>query len=114
MINRMDRTPIMHRTVEANGFVFVGGTVADDSSLPMGGQTQQIVDKLDRYLAAAGTDKAKIVAAQLFVTDLTMKGEMNEVWTRWLGADLPSRATVGVADLGPGILIEIVVTAVKP
>ena len=75
--------------------------------------TQQIVDKLDRYLAAAGTDKSKIVAAQLFVTDLTMKGEMNAVWATWLGDDLPTRATVGVADLGPGFLIEIVITAVK-
>ncbi len=113
MITRTERTPIMHRTVEANGFVFVGGTVADDASLPMGGQTQQIVDKLDRYLAAAGTDKTRLVSAQLFVTDLNLKGEMNAVWTAWLGNDLPTRATVGVADLGPGILIEIVVTAIK-
>ena len=113
MIKRTDRTPIMHRTVEANGFVFVGGVVADDSSLSMGGQTQQIVDKLDLYLAAAGTDKTRIVAAQLFVTDLGLKGEMNAVWTAWLGDDLPTRATVGVADLGAGILIEIVITAVK-
>lgn len=113
MITRTEPTPIMHRTVEANGFVFVGGTVADDATLSMGGQTQQIVDKLDRYLAAAGTDKTKLVAAQLFVTDLNLKGEMNAVWTAWLGADLPTRATVGVADLGAGILIEVVVTAIK-
>lgn len=113
MITRTDRTPIMHRTVEANGFVFVGGTVADDATLPMGGQTQQIVDKLDRYLAAAGTDKSKIVAAQLYATDLSLKGEMNAVWTQWLGSDLPTRATVGVADLGPGYLLEVVITAVK-
>lgn len=112
MITRHLPTPIMHRAISANGMVFIGGTVADDKTLGMAGQTKQIVDKLDTYLAAAGSDKSKVVAATLFVTDLTLKKEMDPVWTAWLGADLSTRATVGVADLGPGILIEIVVTAV--
>ena len=39
-IIRTIRTPIMHRAVEANGFVFVGGTIADDTSASMGEQTR--------------------------------------------------------------------------
>lgn len=39
-IIRNIRTPIMHRAVEANGFVFVGGAIANDTSASMGGQTQ--------------------------------------------------------------------------
>jgi 2-iminobutanoate/2-iminopropanoate deaminase len=111
LIKRSLKTPIMHRAVAAGGLVFLGGTVADDHSLTMAGQTKQIVDKLDSYLAAAGSDKSKMVAATIFVTDLGLKKEMDAVWTGWLGADLPTRATVGVADLGPGVLIEIVATA---
>lgn len=113
MIKRHLPTPIMHRAVEANGLVFLGGTVADDAGLPMAGQTKQILDKLDGYLAEAGTDKTKVVSATLFMTDLSLKKEMDPVWVAWLGEHRGTRATVGVADLGPGILVEIVVTAVK-
>jgi 2-iminobutanoate/2-iminopropanoate deaminase len=67
-ITRSIRTPIMHRIVEANGLVFVGGTIADDTTLPMGGQTEQILNKIDGYLAEAGTDKTRLVAATIFVT----------------------------------------------
>jgi enamine deaminase RidA (YjgF/YER057c/UK114 family) len=34
-------------------------------------------------------------------------------WTEFFGDDLPTRATVGVADLGGSALIEVVVTALK-
>ena len=113
-IKRSIRTPIMHRVVEANGLVFVGGTIADDTTLSMGGQTENILKKIDSYLAEAGTDKTKLVAATIFVTDLSKKKEMDAAWTAWLSPEiLPVRATVGVADLGGGALIEIVVTAAK-
>ena len=64
----------------------------------------------DSYLGEVGLDRKAIVAAQIFVTDLTLKKEMDAVWTGFFGEDMPTRATVGVADLG-GPLIEIVVTA---
>ncbi len=41
-----------------------------------------------------------------------MKEDMNGVWTSWLSPEhLPARATIGVADLGPRVLIEVVVAA---
>ena len=55
-IIRNIRTPIMHRAVEANGFVFVGGTIADDTSVSMGEQTRNILGKIAGYLKEAGTD----------------------------------------------------------
>ena len=111
-IIRSIRTPIMHRAVEANGFVFVGGTIADDTSVSMGEQTRNILGKIAGYLKEAGTDKTRIVSASIFVTDLSKKKEMDAAWTEFFGDDLPTRATVGVADLG-GALIEVVVTALK-
>lgn len=112
-IRRSIRTPIMHRAVEANGFVHVGGTIADDTSLSMGDQTRNILDKIAGYLNEAGVDATKVVSATIFVTDLSKKKEMDAVWTAFFGDHLPARATVGVADLGGGALIEVVVTAVK-
>ncbi len=112
-IQRSIRTPIMHRAVEANGFVYIGGTIADDTSVSMGEQTRNILGKIEGYLKEAGTDATKVVAASIFVTDLSHKKEMDAVWTEFFGDNLPARATVGVADLGGGALIEVVVTAVK-
>ena len=112
MVQRSLQTPIMHRVVEHNGIVYVGGTTCDDESLDMAGQTREILAKLDRYLAEAGTDKSKLLTASIFVTDLGKKPEMDAVWKEWLAPEnLPTRATVGVADLGGDTMIEIVVSA---
>jgi enamine deaminase RidA (YjgF/YER057c/UK114 family) len=112
-ITRKIRSAIHHRIVEANGFVFVGGTIADDTSASMGEQTRNILGKIDGFLKEAGMDRSRVVSGQIFVTDLSKKKEMDAAWTEFFGDDLPTRATVGVADLGGGALIEIVVTAVK-
>lgn len=114
MTTRHLRTPIMHRAVEHNGIVYVGGTTCDDESLDMAGQTRETLAKIDKYLAEAGSDKTKLLSATIFVTDLNMKPEMDKVWKEWVSPEqLPTRATVGVADLGDKTLIEIVVTAYK-
>jgi len=52
-IIRNIRTPIMHRAVEANGLVFVGGTIADDTSATMGEQTRNMLGKIAGYLKEA-------------------------------------------------------------
>ena len=48
----------------------------------------------------------------IFITDMSRKAEMNCAWKAFFnGKDLPTRATIGVAALDPGVLIEIVSTA---
>jgi enamine deaminase RidA (YjgF/YER057c/UK114 family) len=114
MTNRHLQTPIMHRVVEHSGLVFVGGTTCDDESLDMAGQTKEILAKLDTYLEQAGSNKTKLLSATIFITDMNLKPEMDKVWKEWLSPEtFPTRATVGVADLGGTTLIEIVVTAHK-
>jgi len=104
----------MHRVVEHNGLIFLGGTTCDDENLDMTGQTREILAKIDRYLADAGTDKTKLLSATIFVTDLSLKAQMDAIWKEWSAPeDLPTRATVGVADLGGGTLIEITAIACK-
>jgi enamine deaminase RidA (YjgF/YER057c/UK114 family) len=112
MTARHQQTPIMHRVVEHNGVLYFGGVVADDFSLPMKGQTEQICAKLDKLLAELGSSREKLLSATLFITDMSQKSGMNEAWTAWIpAAALPARATLGVADLGQGVLIEVVITA---
>ena len=115
MITRRDRTPIMQRSVEYADVIYFGGVLADElKGASMRAQTTQVCAKLDKFLAEAGTDKTKLISATLFITDMNLKQEMNDVWTSWLDAqDLPARATIGVSDLGQDVLIEIVVTAAR-
>ena len=112
-IIRSIRTPIMHRVVEAGPLVFVGGVIADDTNAGMGAQTENILGKIETYLGEVGLDRQAVVQATIFVTDLTQKKEMDAAWTAFFGETLPTRATVGVADLGGGALIEVVVTATR-
>ncbi len=85
-ITRNIRTPIMHRAVEANGFVFLGGTIADDTSVSMGEQTRSILGKIAGYLKEAGTDTTRVVSASIFVTDLARR-------RRWIRSGPNSLAT---------------------
>ena len=111
-IQRNQKTPIMHRSVVHNGVAYFGGVIAGDCSVGMKDQTRQVTDRLDELLASAGTDKTRILSAMLYITDMGMKGEMNEAWTSWLAEEnLPVRATIGVANLGENVFIEVVITA---
>ncbi len=114
MLKRHVQTRINHRVVEAGGILHFGGLIADDLSLDMKGQTEQICAKIDALLAEVGSSKEKLVTAMLYITDFDQKEGMNEAWLNWLPAEhLPTRATIGVAELGKNVLIEVVVSAVR-
>ena len=114
MVTRHIQTPIMHRVVEHNGTVYIAGTTADDVSVGMRGQTEQILAKFDTFLAAAGTDKSRLLSVTIFITDFAQKPEMDVAWKAWLSpASFPTRATVGVSNLGARTLIEMTAIAAK-
>lgn len=110
-IKRSIRTPIQHRAVRTGDLIFIGGAIADDTKSGMGAQTANILAKMESYLKEAGSDRRHVLSATIFVTDLSKKKEMDEAWNAFFGDDLPARATVGVADLGGGALIEVTMTA---
>ncbi|MGE5302522.1 MAG: RidA family protein [Alphaproteobacteria bacterium] len=93
--------------------VYLSGVVADDKSLPMKGQTEQVLRKIDAVLAAAGTNKSRILSATVYMADAALKDEMNEAWMAWVDrANLPTRTAVGAA-LTPGTMVEITVCAAR-
>ncbi len=103
---------ILSDVVEANGFVFTAGVVAEDASLDAKGQTEQILQEIDRLLALCGTDKSKIVSATIWVTDIRNRDQMNEAWRAWTGnKDLPARACIEAKLADPRLLVEIAVIA---
>lgn len=116
MIRHHRKSVHLHGAVEHAGVLYVSGHAAHDLEQDMEGQTREICGKLDRLLAECNSDKAHLLQARIYITDMTQKEAMNRAWLDWLeGIDLPARATIGVADLGdPRRLIEVaVVAAVK-
>jgi enamine deaminase RidA (YjgF/YER057c/UK114 family) len=93
--------------------VCLSGMVPDDKTLPMKEQTEQVLAKIDGILAKAGTDKSRILAATVYMADAAQKDEMNEAWMAWVDKDnLPTRTAIG-AQLTPGTLVEITVSAAR-
>ena len=93
--------------------VYLSGIVADDKSLPMKGQTEQVLRKIDAVLATAGTNKSRILTATVYMADASLKDEMNEAWMAWVDrSNLPTRTAVGAA-LTPGTMVEITVCAAR-
>ncbi|AOB30581.1 aminoacrylate peracid reductase [Bordetella sp. H567] len=95
-----------------NGVAYLAGQVPDDASLDITGQTQQVLATIDRLLAEAGTDKTKILMAQIFVANMKEFDGMNKAWDAWVPAgNAPPRATVEARLANPDYKVEIVVTA---
>ena len=103
----------MSAAVVANGFVFLSGQVADDTSVGVHEQTEQALASIDRLLAAAGSDKTHIVAANVYLSDIGAFDQMNRAWEAWVAPDAkPARATVEAKLAAPEYLVEIQVVAV--
>ena len=113
-IKRYGPGPNLSRSVEHDGILYLSGLTAEDKSQDVAGQTAQILGRIDRNLAEAGSDKAHLLSATIYLADIGRRDEMNRVWQGWIDPKHPpARATVGVA-LGPGVLVEIMVVAAKP
>jgi len=88
--------------------VYLAGQVAADSSAGVKGQTEQILKKMDELLAAAGTDKSKLLSATIWISNMGNFAEMNEAWDAWVGPNnTPARATVEARLANPKLLVEI-------
>ena len=112
MIQRFDVGRRMSEMAVHNGVAYLAGQVAEDASADITGQTRQVLAALDALLARAGTDKTRILRAQIYLADLADFDAMNAVWEAWVvEGHTPPRATVQAALAKPGWKIEVVVTA---
>jgi enamine deaminase RidA (YjgF/YER057c/UK114 family) len=112
MIQRIDPGPRLSQAVIHNGVAYLAGVVPDDPSADIATQTRQVLATIDSLLARAGSDKTKILRAEIFLASMADFGAMNEQWVAWVPAgQTPARATVQAALAKPEYKIEIVVTA---
>lgn len=112
MIQRFDTGPRMSEMTVHNGVAYLAGQVAEDDSLDISGQTREVLAQIDALLAHAGSDRSKLLRAQIFLVDLADFAAMNAVWEQWVvPGHTPARATVQAALANPKWKVEIVVTA---
>jgi enamine deaminase RidA (YjgF/YER057c/UK114 family) len=105
--------PIISKVVVHGDIVYICGVTADPGG-DIAQQTQQVLDRIDRLLRAAGTDKSRLLTAQVWLRDMSLFGPHNEVWNMWVDpANPPVRACVTAELWQPGLLVEIMVTAAR-
>ena len=110
-IKRIECGPRMSEAVIHNGVVYLAGQVGSPGD-SVADQTRAVLAQVDRLLAEAGTDKTRILKAQIWLADITDFAEMNAVWDTWVPqGHCPARAT-GEAKLAtPDYKVEVIVTA---
>ncbi len=105
--------PIISRVVTRGDTVYLCGVTPD----PIGdvqAQTRQVLERIDRLLASAGTDKSKILTAQVWLSDMSLFAAHNAVWNDWVDRQNPPvRACVGAPLYRPELLVEIMVVAAR-
>ncbi|MEO1985176.1 MAG: RidA family protein [Martelella sp.] len=112
-IKRIETDTRRSRAVVFNSVIYVGGMTADDRNLDIGGQTEQALARVEAFLAQAGTDKSRLLTAQIWLKDIKRDFDgMNAVWNAWTAPDCaPTRATCQCELGAEDILVEIIVTA---
>ncbi len=105
------------QAVEANGFLFLSGMLPIDPAngqfVPGGvkEQTEQIFTNIKALLAEAGATLQQVVKTTVFLQDMSLFAEMNEVYGRQFTGDFPARSAFAVKSLPRNALVEIEVIA---
>ncbi len=112
-ITRIDSGPRMSQAVCFGGLVHTAGQVAIQAAdEDVQGQTRAVLEAIDGLLKAAGTDKTKLLTAQIWLTSMEDFAAMNEVWDAWVAPGAaPTRACVESKLALPSLKVEIAVTA---
>lgn len=111
-IERIKVSPRMSQAVIHGNTVYLAGQVADSPSADVAEQTQQVLAKIEGLLAEAGTDKSKLLFANVWLSDISTFAEMNAVWDAWvIPGQPPARACVESKLAHPQLKVEISVVA---
>ena len=113
MIQRIDAGPRMSEATVHGGIAYLAGQVPETLDADIETQTREVLAAIDGLLAQAGSDKTRILRAQIFLADIADFAGMNRAWDAWVTpGQAPARATVEARLANPGWKVEIVVTAV--
>ena len=103
----------MSQVVLYGNTVYTAGQVAKSApSTSIAEQTRAILSEIDELLHEAGTNKSKLISANIWLSDISDFNEMNEVWDAWVSkGQTPCRACVESKLAAPEFSVEISVIA---
>jgi enamine deaminase RidA (YjgF/YER057c/UK114 family) len=111
-IERLNPGERFASAVVHGGLVYLAGHVSHDPDAGVGEQTRQILEAIDRQLAAAGSSKSRLLTVSVWLVDISAFAEMNAAWDAWVDHDnLPARATVEARLAAPAYKVEIAAIA---
>ncbi len=102
-----------NQAVQTGNLIFISGQVAIDpatSQLKIGSineETHQVMNNLDAILKKAGISFSNVVKTTIFLSDMNLFAEVNEIYGKYFDADFPARETVAVKGLPKNVNVEI-------
>ena len=103
--------------VKAGQLLFVSGQVAlipgtnEVANGSINEETHQVLKNIQAILTEAGLDFSHIVKTTIFLSDMNLFSEVNEIYATYFTADFPARETVAVKGLPKNVNVEISVIA---
>ncbi|CAN5241931.1 RidA family protein [soil metagenome] len=107
------------QAVKVNGLLFISGQIAihpatsEIVNASIGEETQQVMENLNAVLASEGMDFSNIVKTTIFLSDMDLFKEVNNVYNSYFESDYPARETVAVKGLPKNVNVEISMIAAE-
>ena len=110
----LEPLPVISQYAIHDGVVHTLGITGDPAG-DVRAQTRQVLDRLDKLLARAGTDRSHLISAMVWLADMREFEDHNLEWNEWVDADNPPvRACVEARLWMPGLRVEISALAALP
>lgn len=110
-VERFDVNARRSRLVKYNGVCYLSGQFSDNAG-DVATQTRETLAKIDELLARAGTDKSRLLTAEVWITTMADFAAMDAVWKEWVApGNPPTRCCCAVGLGDPDMRVEIMVTA---
>lgn len=101
------------QAVKAGSLLFVSGQIALDPKTGnlvgenIAAETRQVMENLSAVLKAAGARFDQVVKTTIFLSDMALFPQVNEIYGSYFQSDYPARETVAVKELPRSVNVEI-------
>ena len=111
-ITRIEPGKRFAAAVRHNGTLYIAGQVADTPTASVEQQTREVLAKIDALLAQGGSNKSRLLAMNVYLSNIADFAAMNEAFDAWVdSANLPTRATVEARLADPNLRVEMTAIA---
>ena len=107
------------QAVDAGNLIFISGQIAlkpgsgELANADLTEETHQVMQNLKAVLSEAGLDFNAVVKTTIFLSDMELFGQVNEIYGKYFDGEFPARETVAVKGLPKGVNVEISMIAVR-